>query len=53
VNNAGAGPRATIEDVTEDAFDEVTRLDLQAPFFVAKFPLEWRRGGRPPLSGPV
>jgi len=47
VNNADAGARATIKYVTEDAFDEVIRLDLRAPFFVTKFRLERQRvGGR-------
>ncbi len=47
INNAGAGTRATIEDVTEDDFDEVIQLDLKAPFFITKLALErMRDGGR-------
>ncbi|MBT3332442.1 MAG: SDR family oxidoreductase [Rhodospirillaceae bacterium] len=47
VNNAGTSGRAAIEDVTEEAFDEIIQVDLKAPFFITKLALaRMRDGGR-------
>jgi NAD(P)-dependent dehydrogenase (short-subunit alcohol dehydrogenase family) len=37
INNAGAGTRALIEDVTEESFEETLQVDLKAPFFLIKY----------------
>ena len=34
VNNAAISPRGTIEDTSEDLFDEVMAVDAKAPFFI-------------------
>jgi NAD(P)-dependent dehydrogenase (short-subunit alcohol dehydrogenase family) len=36
VNNAGIGLSASIEDTTEEAFDELMRINLKAPFFLIR-----------------
>jgi 3-oxoacyl-[acyl-carrier protein] reductase len=51
VNNAGMAPRvrADILETTEDSFEEVTRANLQGPYFltqaIAKWMLEQGQGG--------
>ncbi|WP_456288205.1 SDR family oxidoreductase [Paenibacillus sp. AK002] len=34
VNNAGVGLMETIEDTTEETFDEVMRMNVKSPFFI-------------------
>ncbi|MCW9134282.1 SDR family oxidoreductase [Bacillus paramycoides] len=34
VNNAGIGTQGTIEDTTEEAFDEIIAVNIKAPFFL-------------------
>jgi len=47
VNNAGIGPRALIEDVTEDELDAILQINLKAPFCVIqRASSRLRRGGR-------
>ena len=47
VNNAGLSPRATFEDATEAAFDELVAVNLKAPFFIAQQAMSrLRQGGR-------
>lgn len=47
VNNAGAGGRATIEEITEDDFDRILQINLKSPFFLIKALLpHLRAGGR-------
>jgi len=47
VNNAGIGQILTLEDATEQSFDEVMNLNVKAPFFVTKQALpRLRDGGR-------
>lgn len=47
VNNAGLGLQSMIEDTTEEAFDEVMRINVKAPFFLIQQALpRLRDGGR-------
>lgn len=47
VNNAGVGTRAPIEEVSEDAFEHMFRVNLRAPFFIIQEALpRLRDGGR-------
>jgi NAD(P)-dependent dehydrogenase (short-subunit alcohol dehydrogenase family) len=47
VNNAGIGPRALIEDVTEDELDAILQINLKAPFCVIqRASSRLRRDGR-------
>lgn len=34
VNNAGIGTQGTIEDTTEEVFDEIMSVNMKAPFFL-------------------
>ncbi len=36
VNNAGIGQILTVEEATEESFDEVMDIDVKAPFFVTQ-----------------
>ena len=33
VNNAGIGTQGTIENTTEEVFDEIMAVNMKAPFF--------------------
>lgn len=47
VNNAGIGDFASLESLTEDAFDKVFAVNVRAPFFVTQQGLpRLRDGGR-------
>ena len=47
INNAGAGTRAVIEDVSEKDLDETLQVDLKSPFFLIKYASSrLRDGGR-------
>ncbi len=47
VNNAGIGQMTTIEEATEESFDEVMNINVKAPFFVTRQALSrLRDGGR-------
>ncbi len=47
VNNAGVGLSASIEETTEEAFDEIMRVNVKAPFFMIQQALpRLRDGGR-------
>lgn len=47
VNNAAVGPTGTIEETTEELFDELIAVNTRSAFFVTKYGLErMRDGGR-------
>ncbi|KIL42221.1 short-chain dehydrogenase [Gordoniibacillus kamchatkensis] len=47
VNNAGIGQYSTIEDITEDSFNEVMAINVKAPLFLIQQALRrMRDGGR-------
>jgi len=47
VNNAGIYPRSTLEDTTEEFWDQMLAINLKGPFFLCKHavPLMRQRGG--------
>ena len=47
VNNAGIAPESSVEDASEEVFDEVFAVNVKAPFFIAQKALpRLRDGGR-------
>ncbi len=36
VNNAGIGTQGTIENTTEEVFDEIMSVNMKAPFFLIR-----------------
>ncbi|GAB6927799.1 SDR family oxidoreductase [Paenibacillus sp. JCM 10914] len=47
VNNAGIGTSSTLEDTTEESFDELIAVNVKAPFFLVQQALPLlRNGGR-------